>query len=308
MTHSVVGFGAVGITRVALCCALGEDPGKVRARLAAGESGLRASPELADLPDDRAGVVDGPDLGPWLRRRKDRKLLARPAQLCLAAAGRALDGWSGDRAELGLFVGVGREPSDSGAAEPALLESHLAGSLDEDRLAARGRDLYPPLLPLQTLPNMALAHVSIHLGILGQNAAWAGGEEAGIQALRSAFWSVAEGRAPAALVAAADSLVDLGGARDQLRLGDSRAPGEASVAIVLERVDRALGRGEPIRAVLDVGPPDRGAGTGPGLSSWKALGWCGAAHGLLEVALAVVGNETHEWVSSAGLRIRARQG
>jgi hypothetical protein len=195
-------------------------------------SGLRRVAALAHLPDDRAGVVDGPDLGPWLKRRKDAKMLPRAAQLALPAAGVALGAWGGDREELGLFVAVGREPPDEGDAEPALARMHDAGRLSRERLAA-GRDAYPPLLPLRTLPNMVLAHVAINLGIRGENAVYAGGAEAGRCAWREGVRAVREGRVPAALVGAAYSAVDLASARDRLRLGLSGPPGEGAVFALL---------------------------------------------------------------------------
>ncbi|MEC8423291.1 MAG: hypothetical protein VX000_05910, partial [Myxococcota bacterium] len=87
-------------------------------------AGLRDHPPLRHLPGGaRAGVVDGPDLKPWLRRRKDRKVMARPSQLALAAAGPAMAGFEGDRSELGIYLGVGREPPDSGESEAALAAS-----------------------------------------------------------------------------------------------------------------------------------------------------------------------------------------
>jgi hypothetical protein len=70
-------------------------------------AGLVVSPTLAALPDPRAGVVVGPDLGPWLKRKKDARLLARGAQLALPAAGLALRGFAGDPEELGIFE-IGR--------------------------------------------------------------------------------------------------------------------------------------------------------------------------------------------------------
>jgi 3-oxoacyl-(acyl-carrier-protein) synthase len=219
----------IGVLSVGCVTPLGDDPREVRAALAAGRSGLRAHPVLSDLPDSRAGVVDGPDLGPWLRRRKDARLLARAAQLALPAAGRALAGPALDADSLGLYVAVGREPPDDGDAEACLVAAHRDGVLDPEALGTAGRDVYPPLLPLRTLPNMILAHVSIAHGIRGDNGTWAGGAEAGAQALAAAVHAVEEGRAPLALVGAAYAAVDLGSARDRLRLGAEGPPGEAAV-------------------------------------------------------------------------------
>jgi 3-oxoacyl-(acyl-carrier-protein) synthase len=193
---------------------------------------------LADLPDDRAGQVDGPDLGPWLKRRKDARLLPRAAVLALPAAGEAMRGFDGDPEELGIFVAVGREPPDEGDAEAALAAMARCGELDLARLGAAGRDLYPPLLPLRTLPNMVLAHVAIQHGIRGENAVYAGDEEAGRHAWEAACAALREGRSRAVLVGAAYSAVDLASARDRLRGGRTGPPGEGAIFALLDAPER----------------------------------------------------------------------
>lgn len=239
--------------------ALGEDPSAVLARARAEQTALAFLPALRWLPDPRGAAVDGPDLGPWLKRRKDARLLARASQLALPAAGRALAGFAGDAEELGIFVAVGREPPDEGDAEASLAAMERDGDLDRERLGGPGRALYPPLLPLRTLPNMVLAHVAIQHGIRGDNGTFAGGPEAGAQALAAGIRAVAEGRAPFALVGAAYSAVDLASARDRVRLGATDPPGEAAVFALIGEGGRAPvagdGRAEALRRALgDCGP------------------------------------------------------
>lgn len=276
------------ITGVGLVSALGDDAVAVGALIRAGVSGLRPLDVLASLPDPSAAVAAGPDLKPWLKRRKDAKLLPRSAELALAAAGDALRGWTGDRVELGLFLGVGREPPDSGESEACLIASCRDGLLDDALLAGPGRDLYPPLLPLKTLPNMALAHVSINLGLMGENAAWAGEEGAGWTALHAAWWAVAEGRCAAALAGGADSLVDLGSARDRLRMGRPGAPGEAAALLLLERADHAAARGARALALACATSGSEAAAASADRSALRgALGCTGAAEGPLALALAL---------------------
>lgn len=219
-------------------------------------TGLRSHPPLLHLPSPLAGVVEGPDLGPWLKRKKDLRLLARAAVLALPAAGAALAGLALDMEELGLFVAIGREPPDEGEAEASLAAMETAGALDRVKLGGEGRALYPPLLPLRTLPNLVLAHVAIQYGIRGDNVCLAGGEAAGASAWDAANAALAAGRCSAALVGAAYSAVDLASARDRLRLGLQGAPGEGAVFVVLTapterpRVARALWEAR----VGDVGP------------------------------------------------------
>ncbi len=277
----------VVVTGVGVVCPLGLEAAEVCAKVRAGGTGLREHGPLAALPGGSlAGVVEGPDLRRWLLRRKDAKLLPRAAELGLVAAGVALGAWPGDRADLGLFVGVGREPPDDGESEPALIAAAVDGKLDEGRLAGPGRDLYPPLLPLKTLPNMSLAHISINLGVMGPNNAWAGALEAGLRAVAAGAYAVAEGRCPAALVGGAASLVDLGSARDRLRMGAAGAPGEAAAFLLIETRASAEARGALILGELSVLAPGEGAGlqAAPGAAAWvAAAGDAGPATGALMV-------------------------
>jgi 3-oxoacyl-(acyl-carrier-protein) synthase len=238
-----------------------------------------ASQSFLDIPGSpvsRMAARCEVDERPLLTRRRDRKLFSRCATLLLCAASTALEGWSGDREELGLFVGVRREPPDTGEAEEAILASASDGVLSTALLATEGRVRYPPLQPLKTLPNMVLAHVAIQLGIRGESGVVAGGSAAGVMALREGIAAVAEGRAPAALVGASDSWLDRGGLRDWARLGLSeRPPGEAAVVF----------RIEPEEGVSRLGVLERGeAGSGrPELARahWNQLGDCGVADALI---------------------------
>lgn len=244
---------AVAVTGLGVVCPIGLTPEAVVAAVQGGESALEPVAALQHLPDDRAGRVAKIPVRAWLKRRKDRKLMARASELALAAAGPALGSFpEDDRVDLGLFLGVGREPPDDGDSEASLAAAAHDRRLDPARLAGRGRDLYPPLLPLKTLPNMALAHISINLGILGENGAWAGASGAGQRAVVSGIRAIEEGRVDAALVGGADSLVDLGSARDRLRLGHDGAPGEAGAMLRLESLQAAQARGATVLALLTV--------------------------------------------------------
>lgn len=248
----------VGILAVGCVTPLGEHPPSLWAALCAGVTTLSPQPNLAALIDPRAAVVPGPDLTRWLARRKDLRLLPRAARLALPAAGRAMEGYDGDREELGIYVAIGREPPDEGECEPALAAMENHRHLDLTRLGNEGRALYPPLLPLRTLPNMVLAHVAIQHGIRGENGTYAGGAAAGRQALEEGVRAVVEGRAPFALVGAAYSGVDLASARDRLRMGDPDPPGEAAIFALIGPGGRPVPQGSVDRrwrvALGDVGP------------------------------------------------------
>lgn len=261
-----------------IVCALGTDVDHVRARIRAGHDGLSVLGEDG-WPDLRGGRVQGPSLKGVLKRRKDRKLLPRAAALVLPAAVSALGQVSCDPEEIGIFAAVRREPADTGEADASIAASldPATGTLSVERLAGRGRDLYPPLLPLRTLPNMVLAHVSINLGLRGPADTRAGGPDACVQALRMGIQAVAEGRCPLALVVAADSWVDAGSLRDHARLGRTAPPGEAAAAVL---IGPAQSHGPHL--------VDQGAGAGAQeqpWSHWAALGQCGAADPLLALVL-----------------------
>lgn len=218
------------------------------------------------------GLEGEPRLRSVLKRRKDQKLLSRAAKLALPAGWRAVQDYSGECVELGLFVGVRREPPDDGEADAAIAASHRDGALDVGLLATRGRDLYPPLLPLKTLPNMVLAHLSINLGIMGPADTATGGPCAGVQALRLGMHAVDEGRCPAALVVVADSHTDGASRRDLARRGIAVDGGEAAVAVLLLPGDGLVDEGG-------------GRGAEPRTYSHHAdLGWCGAADPLVDLA------------------------
>ncbi|MCB9764400.1 MAG: hypothetical protein H6739_31795 [Alphaproteobacteria bacterium] len=273
----------VAVTGVGLVCALGDDPAAVAARLAAGDTAVGPL-GLPGLPDAVGARVPGPspkELRRWLVRRKDAKLLPRAAELVLPAAGRALGDWPGDREQLGLFFGVRREPPDTGEADAAMVAACVDGRLSPALLAGPGRDLYPPLLPLKTLPNMVLAHVSINLGVMGTGDTCAGGPAAGLTALRAALWAVVEGRCPAALVGAADSHVDGGSVRDRARL---RQPGPAGEAAIVLRIE-PLGAPGALFHLADLGAGLDAPGDPTRWAHHAGLGDCGVADGLLALAL-----------------------
>ena len=106
------------------------------------------------------------------------------------------------------LFGCRSRASDEGDAEDALLCSERDGRFDEAKMSKEGKQVYPPLLPLKTLPNMVLAHVSIHLDIQGENGCWAGEDEAGWTAIWSAYWAIAEGRSSLAILCGSESFWD----------------------------------------------------------------------------------------------------
>jgi 3-oxoacyl-(acyl-carrier-protein) synthase len=237
---------------------------------------------------------------PLLTRRRDLKIFSRSAGLLLKASADALSGWGGNPEEMGLFFGIRKEPSDTGGGDAALLASVKEGRLDESLLATEGKRLSPPLLPLESLPNMCLAHVSIQLGLRGECGVPAGGPLAGVQAVREGIASVAEGRSPAVLAGAVDSWVDGPSQRDWLRMGKTSPPGEAAIVFRLEP------EGHP-DALFHLERGLCGSGGRAGFGDHHAfIGDCGSADALLSLLMGhslIVGVEEHgAWAEAKRVR------
>ena len=146
------------MTGIGACSALGHNVDDIREALSMGQTGcMPASDERRVLPIDGYGHADV-DVRPFLKRRKDRKLLPRAAHLAIVAAAEAY-GLARD-AGTALFMGVGPEPSE-GETEAALVASMVDGMLNSDKLYRDGVAKYPPLAALKTLPNLGVENNSI---------------------------------------------------------------------------------------------------------------------------------------------------
>jgi 3-oxoacyl-[acyl-carrier-protein] synthase II len=279
----------VAITGLGLVTSLGNDAATIDASLSAGRTGLSPGEGLvALLPVPGVGACAF-DARPILRRKKDRKLIPRAAELAIGAAHAALTSAGlpiGALEEVGAFVGVGREPPDSGEVERALVRSARGGALDAELLATDGVAAYPPLAPLRTLPNMVLAHVAIQLGLMGEAGTRAGDVAAGLAAIHEGVLAIKEGRAAQVLAGGADSLVDAGSARDVVRLGlagPDVGPGEGAAFVVLESAEAARARGATIFALITGSSTGFEAEPGPCPPAEPRLGWCGSADGAIDL-------------------------
>lgn len=298
----------VAITGLGLTTALGRTVEETMSAYSRGEVGVRPTVgPMTALPIAGVAVVDV-DVRPLLKRRKDRKLLPRAAHLGMFAAKEAL----GDTPPegVGLFMGVGREPPDSQDVEKTIVASEREGVLDPVLLFERGMAFYPPLASLKTLPNLALAHISIQLGLNGPGGTRAGTEEAGLAAVFEAYWAVAEGRCDVALGGAADSLVDLASARDLVRTGRipvDGVPGEGSAFLKLEPLLMAVERGARIYGVVESCSLgfDSDEMSGKPKQHSERVGWCGAASGTIELVNKIWHREVNclDLVSQCGFSV-----
>lgn len=248
---SVIATGPVAVRGLGLATPLGLGR---EATIAAWERGDRA-PRPAPFPTDgllRHDVAIVPDFKPrkQLPDRKAVKLMSREAQLLVYAA---VDAGGVDVAEqlgvaperFGAFAAAGYEvtPLDE------VLEMFRAsrdpadpGRLSLERLFAEGRDAYNPLSPLKTLPNMALYHAAITLGLRGPHVALGSSAAAGLAALQAGVDAVRQDRADAALVGGTDAQVELYRLHYLEEAGAlaGAAPGEGAAALILGAGDTGV--------------------------------------------------------------------
>jgi 3-oxoacyl-[acyl-carrier-protein] synthase II len=276
----------VAVTGIGVATALGTDVAVVRAAIAEGRTAICPAGDERDLLPIAGFAIADVDVRPLLKRRKDRKLLPRAAELAIIAANGAV---GSDRpAGMGLFLGVGREPPDGVETEEALIACMRNGDFDVDLLAGPGIVAYPPLAALKTLPNLVLAHVAIQLGCTGEGGTRAGQETAGLAAVVEGVLAIAEGRCSVVLAGGADSCVGPGSARDLVRLGHldaTRAAGEGAAILRLEPLRAARASGTDVLAIIEDVSTSFGSGSPWRPSFEPALGSCGAAAAPLALAL-----------------------
>lgn len=275
------------MTGIGACSALGSTVADIHRALQTGDMGcFPALDERKGLPILGFGH-SRVDVRPFLKRRKDRKLLPRAAHLAIIAASEAYSGVR--QSETALFMGVGPEPSEV-ETEAALVASMDSGRLCTERLYRDGVAKYPPLAALKTLPNLVLAHVAIQLGCQGECGTRAGETAAGLSSLHAGYYSIVERRSDVALCGAAESLVDAATARDVVRAGlisPEESVGEAAAFVRLESLDTARARRAPILA--EINPPMLTQGP---KKRWvspleRTVGYCGVASAVLWMVMEI---------------------
>ena len=194
-------------------------------------------PYLAQVPDQPASS-------------QHARVLHRMSLLGLEAAIALAEGWSGDRARLGVFTALG--------GLRALWEDLLVGLShqveDGSSPWARGLGKVHPYWMLRHLSNNTHAALAMSLKAQGDGATYAGAN-AGAQAVSGATRALRAGVIDAALVLGVDTLIQpeilLEGALHHRF--DEIGPGEAAVALLLT----AEGEGPRIRAFAGIYPETR---------------------------------------------------
>ncbi len=290
-------FCEVVITGLGIVSPLGIGCGEVWERLYAGQSGVQRIAWLADagFPAPIGGVVEGFDPRLFVPNRKSLKVMARDAQLAVAAAVLACrDAGIAERADpdrLGVILGADRISNTLETCEPTYRACYRGGQFDYRRWAAEGFAATFPLTFLMVLPNMAASHVSIAMDARGPSNTVHHGDVSGLLALIEAARILQRGTADVMVAGGTSSqLTPFDWARhwamgrlsrrqddpaaamrpfDASRDGEVR--GEGAAAVVLETAAHAQSRGARILArVLGWAsaccPPPAGQPADPGLA------------------------------------------
>ncbi|MBA4015905.1 MAG: hypothetical protein C0483_01820 [Pirellula sp.] len=227
------------ITGLGVVCPLGIGRDAVWEALRSGKSALRAITDFntAGLTARVAGEVQGFDPVVYVKPRKALKVMARDAQLSVAAAGLARDDSAIadgglDPERFGVIFGgeVIRSPLEEVAGP--FRASMIDGEYDFARWGETGMTACYPLSMLKILPNMPACHISIGHDARGPNNSICMAEASGISAIGEATRVIQRGQADYMMAGAASSRVN---AYDLLRRQMSE---EMSPSADLERAGR----------------------------------------------------------------------
>jgi acyl transferase domain-containing protein/3-hydroxymyristoyl/3-hydroxydecanoyl-(acyl carrier protein) dehydratase/1-acyl-sn-glycerol-3-phosphate acyltransferase len=224
--------------------------------------------------------------------------------LALEAACEAARGLSLPSERTATVVGMGcdAEIARYGARWRASVAARraTAGECIDDAWLTAARDAFAPSLTaaavLGTMPNMPANRISSQLDLRGPSFTVSSEETSGLVAMRIAQNVLANGEADAVIVGA----VDLSHERVHLAalaaLGIDAPPGDAAIAMVLERLDDARAKGHPVLAVIEPNSPENAPNSertcfGDDVASFdasKSFGRPHAALGMLQAAAATV--------------------
>jgi len=264
----------VVITGLGIVSPLGIGREAVWERLRAGQSGVRRIPYLveAGFPVTIGAAVEGFDPRQYVANRKSLKVMARDAQLAVAAAVLACRdaGIAGavDPDRLGVLLGADRISNPLETCEPTYRACVIEGRFDYRRWGAEGLAATFPLTFLTVLPNMAASHVSIALDARGPSNTLHHGDVSGLLAVVEAARILQRGTADVMVAGGTSSqFTPFDWARHWImgRLSrreedpaaamrpfdasrDGEVRGEGAAAVVLETLTHAQARGARILA------------------------------------------------------------
>ncbi|MBL9091348.1 MAG: beta-ketoacyl-[acyl-carrier-protein] synthase family protein [Planctomycetaceae bacterium] len=273
----------VVITGLGVVCPIGIGRSEVWENFRAGKSGLSpiTSFDTTGLKARVCGEIVGFEPAEYVKPRKALKVMARDAQLTVAAAAMARDDAalpvdSVDPERFGVIFGgeVIRNPLTE-VAQP-FIGSMENGEYDFARWGTGGLAMCYPLSMLKLLPNMPACHISIGHDARGPNNTICMAEASGLSALGEATRVIQRGQADVMMGAAASSRVN---AYDLLRhqLGEEvsseESPLRACRPFDVDRDGQVRGEGAAV-LILESGAhaASRGASPMAAISGWGAAG------------------------------------
>jgi 3-oxoacyl-[acyl-carrier-protein] synthase II len=204
------------ITGIGLITPLGFDPETVWNAIVAGRSGVRRirSFDTSGLPVHIGGEIDNYDAREFVSQpqRKNLRVMARPIQMAVSAAQRALDDSRIDKAKLdktrfGAVFGTGLIATDliDLADASKISVTNPPAPIDMDLWGSEGLRAIQPLWMLKYLPNMLACQVSILQDAQGHNNSITMADVASTLALGEAYRVLLRDRADFFLVGGGES-------------------------------------------------------------------------------------------------------
>ena len=158
---------SVYITAAGMMSALGDSIEDLGVALEAGHSAAKRN-HTSDkdvFGETLTAKIDGFRAAPFLKNRKNLKLMSRSVQLGMAAIKKCYDSVHGDRHELspdrfGLVVGAGSAIGQNKDLVPVLREARIDGHFSGEQFGALGMHAINPLWLLKGLSNNILGFAS----------------------------------------------------------------------------------------------------------------------------------------------------
>lgn len=208
------------ITGIGLLTSLGDDRAAIWQAVRQGQSGIRPIKnfDTSGLPVRIGGEIANFDARSYVLTKEGKKslrMMARPIQLAIAGAQRALEDSRVDRAQLdktrfGVVYGAGlmaTELLDLSEAARLSVPRPIA-PVDMEKWGTEAIAAIQPLWMLKYLPNMLACHVSILQDAQGHNNSITEGDVASLLAVGEAYRVLLRDRADFFLVGGAESKIN----------------------------------------------------------------------------------------------------
>lgn len=206
----------VYITAAGMMSALGDSVDSLGLAL---ETGCSA-PKLDEKTDKDifggtlTATIEGFRAAPFLKNRKNLKLMSRSVQLGMAALKKCYDATQFNGPELspdrfGLVVGAGSAIGQNKDLIPVLRDARIDGQFSAEQFGALGMHAINPLWLLKGLSNNILGFASADFDARGFNQNYCNSGIAGLQAIGEGTWAIKEGRADRIIAGGADAPVDI---------------------------------------------------------------------------------------------------